>query len=446
MAVKQEMMTDATGAYMQRARQVMPGGTNSSTRVNKALGFPLIASRAEGARVYDLEGTAYLDMCCAHGAGLLGHAHPAIDRAVEQARRMGYTAVFETEYHEELARRICEIVPCADRVRFCSAGSEATLHLIRACRAFTGRDKILRIEGHFHGYHEMIYIGGHPPRERFASNRRDPFIESDGIPRELAHLIIPIPNNDIGALETAIGLHGHEIALVILEPVNWNWAGIEAQIPYLQRLRKLTRDAGIVLFFDEIQGSFKTREMTMQRRLGIMPDVTTIGKAMGGGIPLSAFCGRADIMDGFKPVGNVQHSGTFNATLIPVLAGLEFLNEAEKPDFYDRLEKNEKRFLAGVERIVNDLDINLITPSVGARFNIVLGTRRAPQRYEDAFCHDASTMLRFIAECYRRQVYFHDYGGSPAHHGFSVQHTDEDIDRVLNVMEESLREVAHLLR
>ena len=209
----------STQEHFIKAKEVLPGGVNSSTRLNRALGAPLFVSQSRGSRVTDIEGRELIDMSCGHGAALLGHGHPAIDEALQTAMRMGYTSVFETPYHEELARIVCEAIPCADRVRFCSAGSEATLHLLRACRAFTGRKKIIRIEGHFHGYHEMVYIGGHPPQEYVEQNRTRPYIESAGIPEEFADLIVPVPHNDPVALRAAIDRHGRETALVILEPV-----------------------------------------------------------------------------------------------------------------------------------------------------------------------------------------------------------------------------------
>jgi glutamate-1-semialdehyde 2,1-aminomutase len=421
-----------------KAKKVLPGGVNSSVRLNRAIGTPFYVSRARGSQVWSIEGREFIDMCCAHGAGLLGHAHPAIDRALRRAVKIGYANAFETEAHEELARRLCAEIPCADRIRFCSSGSEATLHLIRACRAFTGRDKIIRVEGHFHGYHELIYIGGHPPASAFGQNRVHPYLESPGMPAAFADFIIPVPFNDVDALARVIADHGHEAAMVILEPINYNCGGIKAQPGYLEAVRKLTQEAGIVLFFDEVQSAFKKSPGGAQADLGVIPDVCTIGKAIGGGLPLSAFCGRADIMDQFQPVGPVQHSGTFNAHLIPILAGLAFLDEAAKPGFFAHLRKLEDAFHAGVDRIIRDRDLAMIVPHHGARFNILLGRRTPAVRYEDTFCHDKALMLKFIKGCYDRGVYFHDYGGSPAHHGYSVQHTLADINRVLEVMDEVL--------
>jgi glutamate-1-semialdehyde 2,1-aminomutase len=429
-----------------KARKVLPGGVNSSVRLNRALGVPFYVARARGSRVWSIEGREFIDLCCAHGAGLLGHAHPAIERALRKAMALGYANSFETEYHEELARKLCACIPCADRIRFCSSGSEATLHLIRACRAFTGRDKIIRVEGHFHGYHELIYIGGHPPPAAFGQNRVHPYLESPGIPAAFADFLIPVPFNDVAALTRAIADHGHEAAMVIMEPINYNSGGIMPQPGYLEAVRKLTRDAGIVLFFDEIQSAFKKSPGGAQGDFGVTPDVCTIGKAIGGGLPLSAFCGRAEIMDLFQPVGPVQHSGTFNAHLIPVLAGLAFLEEATKPRFYSHLRKLEGAFHSGVDQIIKTGDLGMIVPHHGARFNILLGRRTPAVRYEDTFCHDKGLMLKIIKGCYDRGVYFHDYGGGPAHHGFSVQHTVQDIARVLDVLAEVLGKLKARLR
>ena len=425
-------------SHYDRAREVLPGGVNSSTRFNHALGTPFYVSRALGSRVWSIEGRPFIDMCCAHGAGLLGHAHPAIAEALQKAIGVGFANSFETEHHEQLARRLCECIPCADRIRFCSSGSEATLHLIRACRAFTGRDKIIRVEGHFHGYHELIYIGGQPPAAALPGNRAHPYLESPGIPAAFADFIIPVPFNDADALGRAIAEHGREAAMVILEPVNYNSGGIMPQPGYLEAVRKLTRAAGIVLFFDEIQSVFKKSPGGAQADWGVTPDVCTIGKAIGGGLPLSAFCGRADIMDLYQPVGPVQHSGTFNAHLIPVLAGLAFLDEAAKPGFYPGLQKLEKVFHSGMDEIIKRHDLGMIVPHHGARFNILLGRNTPPVRYEDVFCHDKALMLDIVKGCYDRGIYFHDYGGAPAHHGYSTQHTPGDIGEVLHVLDEVL--------
>ncbi len=430
----------------EKAKKVISGGVNSSTRLNQAIGTPFFASKAIAGHVWDIEGRKFIDMSCAHGAALLGHSHPAIDNAMQTAAKLGYVNSFETQYHEELASKICQAIPCAERVRFCSAGSEATLHMIRGCRAFTGRQKIIRFEGHFHGYHELIFIGGHPPASHLKDNRNHPYIESAGIPQLFADFIIPIPFNDPEALKQAIDKHGHETAAVILEPINYNSGCIKAQPDFLKLLRDLTKEAGIILFFDEIQSSFKKSPGGAQQDFGITPDVCTIGKALGGGLPLSAFCGKAEIMEIFQPIGPAAHSGTFNAHIIPILAGLAFINEIKKPEFYSTLQKLEAQFHQGIDRIIKDNNLNMIVPYHGARFDIVLGRKTPALRYEDTLCHNKDLMLKIIKACFDRGVYFHDYGGSCVHHGYSIQHTTEDIDKVLNVLEDVLLSIKNLLK
>jgi len=426
--------------HFKKASMVLPGGVNSSTRFNKAIQMPFYVSQGRGSKVTDLDGKEYLDMCCAHGAGLLGNAHPAVDEALRKAMEIGYVNSFETVHHEELASIVCKTVACADKVRFCSSGSEATMHMIRACRAFTKKDKIIRVEGHFHGYHEMIYIGGQPPQSAFPNNKTQPYLESEGMPASLAELIIPIPYNDKDYLIQTIQKHAHETALLILEPINFNTAGIRADADFLQLVRKLTADNNIVLFFDEIQSAYKNSFQAAQNELGITPDVTTIGKSIGGGFPLSAFCGKKEIMDLYAPLGKVQHSGTFNAHLIPILAGLAFMNEASKPYFYSHLQELGKQLFDGMDSIITKHDLNMVVPHFGARFNMLIGRKIPARKYEETFCHNNQVFLQILKACWERGVYFHDYGGGPAHHGFSIQHTPKDIDLALSVLEEVLVE------
>ena len=422
----------------ERARKVMPGGVCSSTRLNKAIGKPFYVSRGAGGKLYGLDGKEYIDLCCAHGAALLGHGHPAIIQAMEKATSLGYACSAETEFQVELAERLCKLIPCFERVRFCTSGSEATLHLLRACRAFTGRDKVIRFVGHFHGYHGFLYIGGHPPMDRLDENLGTPYIESPGIPEIMADLVIPLPFNDISAFKAAVDRYADEVCAVILEPVNYNAGGIKPAAGYLEELRSITRDTGILLFFDEIQSSFKKSPGGAQEDFGVVPDVCTIGKSLGGGMPLSAFGGRADIMDMFQPEGPVQHSGTFNAHLVQILAGLAFLDQVEKPDFYPTLQRNEKRFHNGVDESLRRLDVPVLFPHHGARFNIITGVREEPERYADLRKHDKDVLFAFIKGCIDKGVYFHDYGGSACHHGYSVQHTEKDIDKAVTVIDEVL--------
>ena len=430
---------DSRHKQYEKASKVLPGGVNSSVRYSKAHGVSIYMSRAEKGIIYDLDGKAYIDMGCAHGAGLLGNAHPAINKAMDLAKEMGFLNSFETVYHEELARKVVEALPCADMIRFTNSGTEATMHLIRLCRGFTGKNKIIRMEGHFHVYHEMIYIGGQPPYEALPGNRKHPYIESVGIPDVFTQLIVPVPFNDIKAFDEAVKEHGKDTAVVILEPINFNSGAIKPIAGYLEHIREVTKRENILLLFDEVQSAFKTNLGGAQKDFGVTPDVCTIGKSLGGGLPLSAFCGREDIMKHIKPVGKVQHSGTFNAHLVNVLAGLAFIDEASKPYFYPALEKLNTFFYTGLEKIIKAHDLNMTVPWYGPRFNIVFGRREPAVRYDELSVSKPETMFEFLRETYSRGVYFQDYGGAPCHHGYSIQHTEADLAKVLNVMEDVLK-------
>ena len=422
----------------QQASQVIPGGVCSSTRLSSALGRAFIAQRAAGARVWDADGNEFIDLCCGHGAALLGHGHPAVTAAFEQAARLGWVCAFETEYHGELARRLCELIPCAEKVRFTNAGTEATMHAVRACRGFTGRDKIVRLEGHFHGYHDILYIGGHPPAEALPTNRTSPYLESAGIPAGMASYVIPVPFNDLDATAAALEQHQGEVACLILEPVNFNSGGLLPEPGYLQGLRELCEQHDVLLFFDEVQTSFKASPGGAQQDFGVTPDIATIGKSLGGGLPLSAIVGRADVMDVFKPVGTVQHSGTFNAPLPNILCGLAFLDQVTELGFYPGLQAVGDRLVTGLAELAQRHGILLQTPRHGARIGLVWGCEGPLHRYEDVLDHDREAYLRFIAAAHERGVFFHDYGGSPCHHGWSSQHTPADIELVLDRLDDAL--------
>ncbi len=423
----------------ERAQKVLPGGVCSSVRFNRGIGHPVYVAKADGARFTDVDGREYLDMACSHGAVLLGHGHPSVREAVRRVADLGICCSADTPYHVDLAETLCRIIPCAEKVRYTNSGTEATLHALRLCRAVSGRDKIIRFIGHFHGYHEYTYIGGHPPREQLSQASR--FRESAGIPEPMSRFIIAVPFNDLDKVESALRKHRDEVGTVILEPINFNSGGIHPQPGYLESLRELTRKYDVLLFFDEILSSFRKSAGGVQQDLGVTPDICTIGKALGGGLPLSAICGPEALMDRYKPVGDVQHSGTFNAHLVSILGGLAFLEVITRSNFYPDLMEKTRYFHSKLDEIVARLGVPIQVPRHGARFGLIMGIEKAPKDYEDVLSHRKDIMLSFIKEAARRGVYFCDYGGNPSHHGFSAAHTKEDLDRVLEVMEEAFKSV-----
>lgn len=426
--------------WYRRGREVIPGGVCSSTRFNQGIGGPVYASRAKGARFWDIAGKEYLDMSMSHGATLLGHAPDILKEAFEIAWERGILCSLDTPYHVVLAELLCEIVPCAERVRFTNAGTEATMHALRLCRAATGKEKVIRFTGHFHGYHDMIFIGGHPPAAEL--HAQPPYRESPGIPHALADLIIPVEYNNPEALEQAVAQHRGEVGTILIEPIDYNCACIKPEPGFLELARKLATDNGMILFFDEIQSFAKNSPGGAQSDFGVTPDICTIGKSLGAGLPLSAIAGKAELMDQFKPTGKVAHSGTFNAPLLSMLAGLCFVEQIRKPEFWTTVKLLGDRLFSGLDKIAARSEIPLRIQSHGSRFGICFGTREPVRNYRESLVHQPAQMLAFCKGTAERGVYFHDYGGGPCHHGFSLAHSLDDISTVLNVVEDTLKSMA----
>jgi len=419
----------------ERGKKSLPGGVCASTRLNQALGHPIYIDHATGPNLHDVDGKTWLDMSCGHGAALLGHGHPAVQAALRRSADLGICCAHDMQPHIEVAETLVKLIPCAERVRFTNSGSEATLHALRLCRAATGRDHIIRFTGHFHGYHELTYIGGHVPADRLAD--ASSFVESPGIPQPMAQFITSLPYNDLDAVEQTLRLRSSEIGTVILEPVDFNSGGIGPQPGYLEGLRELTQQYDVLLFFDEIQSSFKKSTGGAQADFGVTPDICTIGKSLGGGLPLSAICGPASLMDQYRPVGEVQHSGTFMAPLPSILCAQAFLEQVTQPEFYPDLLGRFDNFYAGLDDIIERRGLPVQVPRHGARFGLMMGLESPPIDYSDALLHRRDIMLAFIRHAASGGVYFHDYGGGPCHHGFSAAHTDTDIDTILQVMDDA---------
>lgn len=424
-------------ALIERGRKVLPGGVCSSTRFNQGWGAPVYASRAKGSRFWDFDGREFLDMSMSHGATLLGHGPDCLREVFNKVWELGGLCSLDGPYPIELAEQICEIVPCAERVRFTGSGSEATLHALRLCRAVSGRDKIIRFRGHFHGYHEFTFIGGHPPADQL--DAQPPYRESAGIPKALAELVIVAEYNDLDGLERLVKQHKHEAGTILIEPVDYNCGAILPEPGFLEGARRLANEHSLILFFDEIQSFAKKSPGGAQEDFGVTPDICTIGKSLGAGLPLSAIAGKAELMDRIKPVGDVAHSGTFNAPLPSILAGLAFVRTIRTAAFWERIHDLSMRLARGLDDIANRSSVPCRFQVHGSRFGLTFGTREPVKCYRDSLCHRRETMLEFCRQTTARGVYFHDYDGGRCHHGFSSVHTPADIDRVLQVVEDSLK-------
>jgi len=422
-----------------QAEQVLPGGVTAAARINAALGRPFVVARGEGARLYDVDGREYIDFCTSFGASLLGHGHPAVRAAIEEALARGILCAHELPEHAVAARRIAELVPSAELVRFATSGTETTWHAIRTARAYTGKHVVVKFEGHFHGYHDYLGYSAWPPLDRAGpADAPEPYVESAGIPPELQQFVIVLPFNDLDALDRTLRARADEIAAVIVEPINYNSGAILPRPGYLEAMRALTRELGIVLIFDEILSGFRTGPDCAQGYLGVTPDLTTLGKALGGGTALSAFVGSREVMGAVSPLGGAVHSGTFNAHPIAILAANAFLDLAQTPEFWAHLDGLGKRFYPGLGDAFERAGLPVWVQAVGARFCLLFGLDAEPTNYREAARYDRDLATRFYGAALEEGVYFHTMW----HHGFSAAHTTADVDRALEGIEAAARRVA----
>jgi glutamate-1-semialdehyde 2,1-aminomutase len=427
----------------QLACRYLAGGVSSSTRVNKALGHALLFDRAAGCRAWDLDGKEYLDLCCSHGATLLGHGDPRVRRAVEQVLARGAACSYENELHTALARLLCETIPCLERVRFTSSGTEATMHCLRLARAFTGRTKILKLEGNFHGYHDQVMFAiGTPADCLGAESSPVAYPGSTGMPPGLEQNLVLVPYNRTDLLEKAFEASGRELAAVICEPIYYNAGCVLPTADFLSAMRRLTREYGALLIFDEVLSAFRMAPGGAQEYLGVTPDLCTLGKAVGGGYPLSVFGGRRDIMDRLMPIGDCQHSGTYNGHPTAVAAGMAAVNAYRSPGFYEHIGALAKRLYPGLQAIFDRHGVLARVQGLGARFGIYFGVGDEVRSYRDAVRHHREHMLRFVASAIRHGVHFHDYGGAACHHGFCAAMTIADVDEALGRLDKAVVDMA----
>jgi glutamate-1-semialdehyde 2,1-aminomutase len=430
-------VTEADRIY-QAAQNHLAGGVSAAARIHASLGAPLITARGAGGWVYDVDGKGYVDLNTSNGATLLGHGHPAVRGAIEQALDMGILCAHETPFQSEVARKIAELVPSAELVRFAGSGTETTWHAIRTARAFTGKDKVVKFEGHFHGYNDYLGYSSWPPLEAAGPAQAPiPYAESGGIPEALRQFVIVLPWNDVEAVERTLRAHGHEIAALIMEPINYNSGTLLPARGYLEAVRQLTRDYNVVLIFDEILSGFRTGASCAQGYLGVTPDLCTLGKALGGGTALSAFAGRRDVMNAVSPNGTAVHSGTFNAHLVPILAANAFLDEIARPTFWSHLDALESLLYPGLREAFRAAGLPVWVQAVGARFSLLFGLEQEPTTYREAARYDRDMALRFFAAALEQGVYFH----SAWHHGPCAMHTAADLHTALEGIEAAARTV-----
>ncbi|MEA2254829.1 MAG: glutamate-semialdehyde -aminomutase, partial [Solirubrobacteraceae bacterium] len=385
------------------------------------------------ARLWDVDGNEYLDYSSSNGASMLGHNHPRIAEAVREGLARGTMCTQETRWHVELCERICETIPSAEKVRLSNTGTEATMAALRIARAATGRERVLKFDGHFHGMHDYVLFNCHTPAEAMADQEIAPYPDSAGIPERQGDLLVNVPFNDVGALMAALDRHGDQLACVILEPISYNLGCVPADRDFLVRLREETRRRGIVLIFDEVLSGFRMGLGGAQEHLGVVPDLSTWAKALGAGWPIAAITGRAEVMDVLGPVGSVVVSGTYTGQLCSVMAALAALDVMSEPGFYERLNATADRLYCGLDALMAEHGVVGRVQGIGARFGLYFGVSDPVRDYRQATAFDAEVNNRFLKGCVERGLHFHDFGTkmAPMHYGTTAAHTDDDIDLTL---------------
>jgi glutamate-1-semialdehyde 2,1-aminomutase len=375
----------------ERAKQVLPGGVNSPVRAFDP--YPFFVEHAEGSKLYDVDGKTYIDYCNAYGAMLFGHAYPEVMEAVKAQLSKGTLYGAPTEREVEFAELIQKASPCMEMMRLVSTGTEATMHALRVARGYTGRKKIIKFEGCFHGSHDNVLVKAGSGAATFGTPN------SAGIPEETTRNTIVLPYNDVAAVEETFKREGNDIAAVIVEPVLANVGLILPKTDYLQNLRKLTSQYGVVLIFDEIITGFRLALGGAQEYFNVKPDMATLGKVLGGGFPLAAFGGKKEIMQNISPVGKVYQAGTFSGNPVSATAGYTVLSILiqKKFEIYPRLEKNAQELSEALFDLSKNYKLPIQIYNIASLFQIFFTS----QSVTDYACAKSSNITMFNA-------YFHE--------------------------------------
>ncbi|MGZ0042591.1 glutamate-1-semialdehyde 2,1-aminomutase [Paenibacillus ottowii] len=347
-------------AAFDEAKQYIPGGVNSPVRAFKSVGItPVYIDRGEGSRVYDIDGQSYIDYVCSWGPLIMGHAHPEVVKALQAAVVKGTSFGAPTLAETEMAKLVCERVPSMDIVRMVNSGTEATMSAIRLARGFTKRSKILKFEGSYHGHADSLLIKAGSGVATLG------LPDSPGVPEVVATHTITVPYNDLASVKLAFEKFGEEIAAIIVEPVAGNMGVVPPQPGFLEGLREVTQQYGSLLIFDEVMTGFRVGLHSAQGRFGVTPDLTCLGKVIGGGLPVGAYGGRRDILEQIAPAGPIYQAGTLSGNPLAMAAGYSTL-KLLTPEVYDRLEERAARLQAGFERNARELGIPVTINRVGS--------------------------------------------------------------------------------
>jgi glutamate-1-semialdehyde 2,1-aminomutase len=420
-------------SLFQQAQRLIPGGVNSPVRAFSAVGgTPRFIARGLGSRIWDVDDNEYLDFVGSWGPLILGHAAPAVLEALRETLELGTSFGAPTELEIELAREVVHAIPSIEKVRMVNSGTEATLSALRLSRGATGRDGIVKAQGCYHGHVDSLLVSAGSGLATLG------IPGTPGVPGDLAALTFVVPYNDAAALETVFHRHGRSIAALILEPVAGNMGVVPPAPGYLEAARRITREAGALLIFDEVMTGFRVAYGGAQALFGIEPDLTTLGKIIGGGLPVGAYGGSIDLMDQVAPVGSVYQAGTLSGNPLAMSAGLAMLRALKRLDPYAGLETLGARLEQGILEAARVAGMPLTVNRVGSMMTAFF-TPRAVSDFASASSSDTKTYAAFFHGMLRQGIYL-----PPAQYEalfLSASHTQTDVDRMVQAAREVFLEL-----
>ncbi len=436
-------LTDESQNWFERAKKVLAGGISSSARstTTGALPYPLYITHGRGSRIWDADGNEYLDYLCAYGSCVLGHTDPELGEVISRQLDLGTLFGTCNTVEVQLAEQICRMVPCAELVRFSNSGSEAIQGAVRAARGFTGRTKILKFEGHYHGWVDTLAVSNRPgPTEQGPFDQPFSHAHSRGMTPGVLNDVVICPWNERSILESILNAHPGEFAAVIAEPIVANNACIMPDDGYLQWLGEQCTARGIVLIFDEIVTGFRIAPGGAQEMFGVVPDLAVYSKAIGGGMPLSAFAGRKDIMD-LIGLNTVKHGGTYNGGPLCAAAALHTLQVLSSQRIQDQMRLAGEQIMDAIRRSARDNDVTCVVQGAGSMFQVIFNNDGvAPRNYRDLATADTVRFAAFRQALLEQGVHCNSSG--LACWFVSAAHTPADTRIAVDAVERAMKTVA----
>jgi len=432
-SIRREAIMSKSEALWQRAQKFLPGGVNSPVRAWRSVkGKPLFIERAKGAKIYDVDGHEYIDYVCSWGPIIVGHAHEEVIEAIKQMALKGTSFGAPTEVEVELAEMIIKAFPSIEKVRMVNSGTEATMSALRLARAYTRRDKVIKFDGCYHGHADSFLVQAGSGLATLG------IPASPGVPEDLTKHTISLPYNDLSAVENVFAQIGEEIACIIVEPVAGNMGVVLPEEGFLEGLSKITQRYGSLLIFDEVITGFRVSWGGAQLHYGIEPDLTCLGKIIGGGMPVGAYGGKKEIMSLIAPEGQVYQAGTLSGNPLAMSAGLATLKILQRPEVYEELERKTKQLTEGIKQSAEETGISLQINQIASMFSLFFNDRPVTD-YKSVLKSNSDMFIKYFYGILKRGIYL---APSAYEASFvSLAHRKKDIDYTLKAVKESFKEI-----